>query len=133
MTAGSGLWLRVGEEAFGRPCDDLRHAKSAARSFTPALPMSAHLAAIAAHGLAMPGVVLILHGADAIVRTGGRPILPLPLQESGEVVRAEPGVQEHLTIVFGDPAPQLGVDRDLALTRLRQVEAGKWCIIGVME
>jgi hypothetical protein len=41
------------------------------------------------------------------------------LQKSGEVVGAESGVQEHLAVVFCDPAPQLGVDRDLALTRLR--------------
>ena len=47
--------------------------------------------------------------------------LPLLLQEGGEVVRAEPGVQEHLAVVFRDPAPQLGVDRDLAFTRLRQL------------
>lgn len=46
-------------------------------------------------------------------------ILPLLLQESGEVVRAEPGVEEHLAVVLGDPAPQLDVDRDLALARLR--------------
>jgi hypothetical protein len=49
----------------------------------------------------------------------GAVILPLLLQESGEVVRAEPGVEEHLAVVLGDPAPQLGVDRDLALARLR--------------
>src|SRR5690349_7617129 len=49
----------------------------------------------------------------------GAVILPLLLQESGEVVRPEPGVEEHLAVVLGDPAPQLGVDRDLALARLR--------------
>jgi hypothetical protein len=85
-----------------------------------------HVAELVAHGQRAfefrddPGVVLVLHRADAIARAGGRAgILQLLLQESGEVVRAEPGVQEHLAVVLGDPAPQLGVDRDLALTRLR--------------
>ena len=56
---------------------------------------------------------------SALVSNGGAVILLLLLQESGEVVKAEPGVQEHLTVVLGDPAPQLGVDQTLALARLR--------------
>ncbi len=60
-------------------------------------------------------------------------VLPLLLQKSDEIVMAEPGVQKHLTVVFGDPAPQLGVDRYLVLPRPRQVAAGEWRIVGVME
>src|SRR5438046_6162153 len=58
---------------------------------------------------------------------------PLLLQESSEAVRAEPSVEEDLAVLLCNPASQLGVDRDLALTRLRQVEPGQWCIVGMME
>lgn len=61
-----------------------------------------------------PGGELVHRGADAIASAGsGAVILLLLLQESVEVVRTEPGVEEHLAVVFVKPAPQLRVDRNL--------------------